>query len=83
MASVTVQSLLNAATFDSYTVTLASDTVNDLKDDIASATGVDVAWFNLVLNGEVLTGTDTLQTAGVVDGDRLRTANIISRLATK
>lgn len=83
MATVTVQSLLNAATYDSYTVTLASDTVNDLKNDIASATGVNTAWFNLVLNGEVLTGTDTLQTAGVADGDSLRTANIISRLATK
>lgn len=83
MATVTVQSLLNAATFDSYTVTLATDTVNNLKNDIASATGVDVAWFDIVLNEQILTGTDTLQTAGVTDGDRLRTANKISRLATK
>lgn len=83
MASVTVQSLLNAATYNSYTVTIASDTVDDLKADIASATGVDVAWFNLVHNNQVLTGTDTLQSAGVEDGDSLRTANIISRLATK
>jgi uncharacterized ubiquitin-like protein YukD len=83
MATVTVQSLLNAATYDSYTVTLATDTVNNLKDDIASATGVDVAWFDLVLNEQILTGTDTLQSAGVTDGDRLRTANKIDQLATK
>ena len=83
MASVTVQSLLNAATYDSYTVTIASDTVNDLKADIASATGVDVAWFDLVLNEQILTGTDTLQSAGVEDGDSLRTANKINQLATK
>jgi len=83
MASVTVQSLLNAATYDSYTVTIATDTVNDLKALIVAADGVDSAWFNLVHNNQVLTGTDTLQTAGVADGDSLRTANIISRLATK
>ena len=83
MASVTVQSLLNAATYNSYTVTLASDTVDDLKNDIASATGVNVAWFDLVLNEQILTGTDTLQTAGVADNDRLRTANKIDQLATR
>ena len=83
MATVTVQSLLNAATFDSYTVTIATDTVNDLKAQIVSAVGVDVDWFDIVLNEQILTGTDTLQTAGVVDGDRLRTANKIDQLATK
>lgn len=83
MATVTVQSLLNAATYDSYTVTLATDTVNDLKLQIVSADGVDAAWFDLVLNEQVLTGSDTLQAAGVVDGDRLRTANKIDQLATK
>ncbi len=83
MATVTVQSLLNAATFDSYTVTIATDTVNDLKTQIVSADGVDATWFNLVLDNQVLTGTDTLQTAGVADGDQLRIANIIGKLATK
>jgi hypothetical protein len=83
MATVTVQSLLNAATYDSYTVTLATDTVNDLKAQIVAADGVDATWFDLVLNEQVLTGTDTLSAAGVVDSDRLRTANKIANLATK
>ena len=83
MATVTVQSLLNCAVYDSYTVTLATDTVNSLKAQIASADGVDVAWFDLVLNELVLTGTDTLAAAGVTDGAALRTANKIDSLATK
>lgn len=83
MASVTVQSLLNAATYDSYTVTIATDTVNDLKAQIVAADGVDADWFDLVLNEQVLSGTDTLSAAGVADGDRLRTANKIDQLATK
>jgi hypothetical protein len=83
MATVTVQSLLNAATYDSYTVTLATDTVNDLKAQIIAADGVDATWFDLVLNERVLTGTDTLSAAGVVNNDRLRTANKIANLATK
>ena len=83
MATVTVQSLLNAATYDSYTVTLASNTVNDLKAQIVSADGVDAAWFDLVLNERVLTGTDTLSAAGVADGSALRTANKIANLSTK
>lgn len=83
MASVTVQSLLNAATYDSYTVTLASDTVDDLKALIVAADSVDATWFNLVHNNRVLTGSDTLQSAGVEDGDSLRIANIIGSLATK
>ncbi len=83
MATVTVQSLLNCAVYDSYTVTIASDTVNSLKAQIAAADGVNTAWFDLVLNEVVLTGTDTLQTAGVTDGAALRTANKIGNLATK
>ena len=83
MATVTVQSLLNAATYDSYTVTLASNTVNDLKAQIVSADGVNSAWFDLVLNERVLTGTDTLSAAGVADGSALRTANKIANLSTK
>jgi hypothetical protein len=83
MATVTVQSLLNAATYDSYTVTLATDTVNSLKAQIIAADGVEATWFDLVLNSQVLTGTDTLSAAGVTNGASLRTANKISRLSTK
>lgn len=83
MATVTVQSLLNCAVYDSYTVTIASDTVNSLKSQIAATDGTDTAWFDLVLNEQVLIGTDTLAAAGVVDGDALRIHNKIARLATR
>jgi hypothetical protein len=84
MADLTVQSLLNTAVYDSYTgITLATKTVDQLKADIQTATGVDVAWFDLVLNEQVLTGGDTLTAAGVSDGDALRTHNKIARLATR
>ena len=83
MATVTVQSLLNCAVYDSYTVTIATDTVNSLKTQIATADSTNTAWFDLVLNEQVLTGTDTLAAAGVVDGSKLRIHNKIARLATK
>jgi len=84
MADLTVQSLLNTAVYDSYTgITLGTKTVDQLKADIQTATGVDVAWFDLVLNEQVLTGTDTLTAAGVADGDALRTHNKIARLADR
>jgi len=83
MATVTVQSLLNAATNDSYSVNLNTDTVDDLKTAIFNATGVDVAWFDLVLNEQILSGSDTLSDAGVTDGARLRTGNKIARFSTK
>jgi len=83
MATVTVQSLLNTAVYDSYTVTIASDTVGDLKNDIETATGVSVDWFDLVYNEEILDTADTLQTAGIGDGYALRTHNKIARLTTR
>ena len=51
--TITAQSLLNAATFPSYTV---SDgiTVDTLKATIATAETTDPSWFNLVLNHQVL-----------------------------
>ena len=62
--TVTVQSLLNAATFPSYTV---SDgiTVDAFKTTIATAETTDPSWFNLVLNHQVLVGSSTLTAAGV------------------
>ena len=84
MADVTVQSLLNTAKYDSYTgLTLATKTVDQLKADIQTATGVNVAWFDLVLNEQVLTGTDTLTAAGVSDGDAIRTHNKIGAITLK
>lgn len=80
--TITVQSLLNAATFTSYTV---SDgvTVNSLKTTVATAEGTDTSWFNLALNHEVLTGTDTLLAAGVTNGSALSVGNRIGHLTTR
>lgn len=79
--TITVQSLLNAAQYDPYTV---SDgiTVATLKSDIQTATGVDVGWFNLVFNDEVLVDGNTLVSYSIIDGSSLRSGNIIDSLPT-
>lgn len=79
--TITVQSLLNAATYPSYTV---SDgvTVSNFKSTVATAEGTDPTWFNLVLNHVVLTDTDTLAAAGVVNGSQLTISNRIGHLTT-
>jgi len=79
--NITVQSLLNAATFINYSVDNA-DLVSDLKDTVAGQEGTDVTWFRLVLNQVVLTDTDTLAVAGVVDGSQLHINNRVGHLTT-
>lgn len=84
MANITisVQRLTNTAVYDSYTID-NGQTVDQLKTAIATARGYNTNWFNLVLTNAVLTGSSTLAASGVVTGDVLRTANVISRLATR
>lgn len=79
--TITVQSLLNAGQFDSYTV---SDgiTVATLKSTINSATGTDSSWYNVNFNEEVLDDANTLVSYGIVNGSVLGTGNIISNLPT-
>ena len=79
--NITVQSLLNAATFINYSVD-DGDLVSDLKDTVAGQEGTDVTWFRLVLNQVVLTDTDTLAVAGVVDGSQLHINNRVGHLTT-
>lgn len=83
MANITisVQSLLNSAEYDSYTID-NGQTVNQLKTVIQTATNVNPAWYNVVFNDQVLSGTATLAASNVVNGSVLRVANIIGRLAT-
>lgn len=83
MANITisVQSLLNSAEYDSYTID-NGQTVNQLKTAIQTATNVDPAWYNIVFNSQVLSGTATLAASNVMNGSVLRVANIIGRLAT-
>jgi hypothetical protein len=79
--TITVQSLLNAADYDSYTID-NGQTINQLKTAIYTATGVETTWFDIVLNETIAIGTSTLTSLGIVSGTRLRTHNKISRLAT-
>jgi hypothetical protein len=80
--TITVQSLLNAATFNSYTVDDAI-LVNTLKTTVATADSTNAAWFNLALNHVVLTDSDTLATSGVIDGSNLSVCNRIGHLTTR
>lgn len=80
--TITVQSLLNTAVYNSYTID-DGQTINQLKTAINSARGFDSSWYNIVLDQHVVSGTATLVSLGIVSGTRLRTANVIDRLATK
>ena len=80
--TITVQSLINTAVYNSYTIADTS-TVNQLKTAVQSATSVDPAWFDVVLNESILSGTSTLASLGIVSGTVLRTHNKISRLADR
>ncbi len=80
--TITVQSLLNTAVYNSYTID-DGQTINQLKTAINSARGFDSSWYNIVLNQRVASGTATLSSLGIITGTVLRTANIIDRLATK
>jgi hypothetical protein len=83
MATITisVQSLLNAALYDSYTV---SDgiTVATLKATIDSSTGIDSSWYVLAFNGTELVDGSTLASNGIVNGSSLQIGNVIANLPT-
>lgn len=80
--TITVQSLLNTAVYDSYTID-NGQTVDQLKTAINTAQSFDSAWYDLVLNEAVLAGASTLASLGIVTGTALRTHNKIARLATR
>lgn len=84
MASITigVQSLLNAATYDSYTLSNTA-TVSTLKNFIASNTSVSAAWYELYYSGEILANANTLASYGITSNVQIRSANRISDLATR
>lgn len=80
--NITVQSLLNTAVYDPYTV---SDgiTVSTLKTTIQSATSVDPSWYVLYFNGTILQNANVLTDYGITTGSILRTANKIADLTTR
>lgn len=79
--TITVQSLLNSALYDSYNVN-DTDTVATVKAVIQAATGVDSSWFQLVFDNSVLNDADTLASYGIVNGSALRSGNVIGTLTT-
>jgi hypothetical protein len=80
--TITVQSLLNTAVYDSYTIDNAQ-TINQLKTAVNSARGFNSSWYDIVQNGSVVAGTATLSSLGIVTGTVLKTHNKIARLATR
>jgi hypothetical protein len=80
--TITVQSLLNTATYDSYTID-NGQTVAQLKTAINSARGFDSSWYTLYLNNTLLVDANTLLASGLVTGSQLKTANEIPHLATR
>lgn len=80
--TITVQSLLNTAVYDSYTID-NGQTVTQLKTAIDTAKSVDSSWYDIVLNEEILAGASTLASLGIVTGTVLRTHNKINRLANR
>jgi hypothetical protein len=79
--TISVQSLLNAALYDNYTVN-DGITVGTLKTTMQSATGVDVSWFVLAFAGEELSNGSTLVSYSIVNGSQLQIGNVIGTLTT-
>ena len=80
--TITVQSLLNTTVYDSITID-NGQTVDQLKTALQSSNSVDPAWYDVVQNETVLSGSSTLTSLGIVSGSVLRTHNKIASLATR
>ena len=80
--TITVQSLINASVYNSYTID-NGQTVNQLKTAVNAARGFDSTWYDIVQNGSVVSGTATLSSLGITSGTALRTHNKIARLTTR
>ncbi|CAB4133393.1 hypothetical protein UFOVP257_170 [uncultured Caudovirales phage] len=80
--TITVQSLLNTAVYDSYTID-NGQTIDQLKTAINAAKSFNSTWYDIVLNQHIAAGASTLASLGIVTGTVLRTHNKISRLATR
>jgi hypothetical protein len=80
--TITVQSLLNTAVYNSYTID-NGQTINQLKTAINTARGFNSTWYDIVQNEHIVSGTATLSSLGITTGTQLRTHNKIARLATR
>ena len=80
--TVTVQSLLNTALYDSYVVA-TTDTIGTLKANIESNTNVNVAWYTLYSGPTALSNTSaTFEDYSITVNSTLTSANKIARLTT-
>lgn len=84
MANITftVQSLVNTAVYDSYTID-NGQTVDQLKTAINTARRYDSAWYDIVFGDAILSGSATLAASGIVAGSVVRTHNKIAHLASR
>jgi hypothetical protein len=80
--TITVQSLLNTAKYDSYTID-NGQTVAQLKTAINSARGFDSTWYDISKAETILTESATLASLSIITGTALRTHNKIGRLASR
>ena len=80
--TITVQSLLNTAVYDSYTID-NGQTIAQLKTAVNSAQGFDSTWYDISLSESILSESATLASLGIITGTALRTHNKIARLATR
>ena len=80
--TITVQSLLNTAVYDSYTID-NGQTIDQLKTAINTARSFNSAWYDIVFNEEILSGSSTLASLGIITNTALRTHNKINKLANR
>ena len=80
--SLSVQSLLNSATYDTYVVA-TTDTIGALKANIETATNVNASWYSLYYDSTLLSNTSaTFDDYTITSNVTLRSANQISKLTT-
>ncbi len=84
MASITigVQSLLNTAVYNSYTLADTA-TVSTLKNYIYANTSVVASWYSLYFNGTEMANANTLSSYGITSNVQIRSANRIADLPTR
>jgi hypothetical protein len=80
--TITVQSLLNTAVYDSYTID-NGQTVAQLKTAINTARGFNSTWYDISKAETILTESATLASLSIITGTALRTHNKIGRLASR
>ena len=82
MLTLSVQSMLSTALYDTYQVN-STLTTQELKQQIQTSKGFNTSWFDLFYLNNQLDDSKTLQELGVLNGAVIKTSNKIARLPTK